>query len=292
MTNPVKLFLISLIFSSLYFTQIYGQKEEKSLLYEISGNGLSQPSYLYGTIHIICKDDFVMTETTKQKFSEAQQVYLELDMDDPNMMPEMTKSIMMTDGSTLKGLMSDADYQKVSNFFKDSLKTNIGMMDKMKPFVLSSMTIPKLIACPSQSYEETFVKMAKKENKEILGLETVQEQFGALDKMGMKKQADLMLIKMIQNWNDGKQELKQLIADYKNQDIEAMYADMAKSNTMDAEFEENLLANRNKNWISKIQKITKEKPTFFAVGAGHLGGKKGVIALLRNEGFTVKAVKN
>ena len=253
MTNPIKLFLISLIFSSLYFTQIYGQKEEKSLLYEISGNGISKPSYLYGTIHIICKDDFVMTEATKQKFSEAQQVYLELDMDDPKMMPEMMKSMYMTDGSTLKTLISEADYQKVSQFFKDSLKTNIEMLDKMKPFVLSSMTIPKLIACPSQSYEETFLKMAQKDNKEVLGLETVEEQFDALDKMGMKKQADLMLVKMIENWNDGKQELKQLIKDYKNQDVEAMYEDMTKSKTMDTQFEEDLLVSRNKNWISKIQ---------------------------------------
>lgn len=291
MTNPIKLFLISLIFSSLYFTQIYGQKEEKSLLYEISGNGLSQPSYLYGTIHIICKDDFVMNEVTKKKFSEVQQVYLELDMDDPKMMPEMMKSMYMTDGSTLKTLMSEADYQKVSQFFKDSLKTNIGMMDKMKPFVLSSMTIPKLIACPSQSYEETFMKMAKAENKEILGLETVGEQFGAIDKMGMKKQADMMLVKMIENWDEGKQTLKQMITDYKNQDVEALLDDMSKSKSSDANFQEDLLITRNQNWIPKIQKITKEKPTFFAVGAGHLGGKKGVIALLRNEGFTVKAVK-
>jgi len=292
MTNPIKLFFISLIFSFLYFTQIYGQKEEKSLLYEISGNGLAQPSYIYGTIHIICKDDFIMNETTKQKFSEAQQVYLELDMGDPKMMLEMSKSMTMTDGSTLKNLMSVTDYQKVRQFFKDSLKTNIGTMNNVKPFVLSSMIITKLLACPSQSYEETFVKMAKKENKEVLGLETIQEQFGALDKMGMKKQADLMLVKLVENWNDGKQEFKQLLKDYKNQDIEAIYADMAESKTMDAEFEEDLLATRNKNWISRIQKITKEKPTFFAVGAGHLGGKKGVIALLRNEGFTVKAVKN
>jgi len=291
MINPIKLFLISLIFSSLYFTQIYGQKEEKSLLYEISGNGLSKPSYVYGTIHIICKDDFIMNEATKQKFSETQQVYLELDMDDPKMMPEMMKSMYMTDGSTLKNLLSEVDYQKVSQFYKDSLKINIGTMDKMKPFVLSSMTIPKLIACPSQSYEETFVKMAKAENKEVFGLETVAEQFGALDKMGMKKQADLMLVKMIENWEEGKQTLKQMITDYKNQDVEALLEDMSKSKSSDANFQEELLVTRNKNWISKIKTISKEKPTFFAVGAGHLGGKKGVIALLRNEGFTVKAVK-
>lgn len=290
MTNPIKLFLISVIFSSLYFTKIYAQQESKSLLYEISGNGLTQPSYLYGTIHIICKDDFVMTEATKKKFSEAQQVYLELDMDDPKMMPEMMKSMYMTDGSTIKNLLSEVDYQKVSQFFKDSLKTNIGAMDKMKPFVLSSMTYPKILACPTQSYEETFVKMAKEEHKEILGLETVQDQFGALDKMGMKKQADMMLVKMIENWNDGKQTLKQMITDYKNQDVEALLEGMTKSKTADANFQEDLLVVRNQNWIPKIQQITKEKPTFFAVGAGHLGGKKGVIALLKQAGFTVKAV--
>lgn len=291
MTNPFKLFLISLIFSSLYFTQIYGQKEDKSLLYEISGNGLSQPSYLYGTIHIICKDDFVMTEATKQKFSETQQVYLEIDMDDPKMMPEMMKSMYMTDGSTIKNLLSEPEYQKVSQFFKDTLKMNIGTMDKMKPFVLGSMSVTKLLSCPTQSYEDTFMKMAKAENKEVLGLETVQDQFSAMDKMGMKKQADMMLVKLVENWTDGKQEFRQLITDYKNQDVEALLEDMSKSKSMDAQFEEDLLITRNQNWISRIAKITKEKPTFFAVGAGHLGGKKGVIALLKKEGFTVKAIK-
>ena len=291
MTNPIKLFLISLIFSSLYFTQLYGQKEDKSLLYEISGNGLSQPSYLYGTIHVICKDDFVMTEATKQKFSETQQVYLEIDMDDPKMMPDMMKSMYMTDGSTIKSLLSEPDYQKVSQFFKDTLKMNIATMDKLKPFVLGSMTVTKLLSCPTQSYEETFMKMAKTENKEILGLETVQDQFSAMDKMGMKKQADMMLVKLVDDWADGKQKFKQLITDYKNQDVEALLEVMTKSKSMDSDFENDLLISRNQNWIPKIQEITKEKSTFFAVGAGHLGGKKGVVSLLREAGFTVKAVK-
>lgn len=290
MTNPIKLFLISVIFSSLYFTQIYAQKEDKSLLYEISGNGLITPSYIYGTIHIICKNDFMMTEVTKKKFSETQQVYLELDMDDPKMLPEMMKSMYMTDGSTLKTLMSESDYQKVSQFFKDTLKTNIGGMDKMKPFVVSAMAMPKMLSCPVQSYEETFMKMAKQENKEILGLETVQDQFGALDKMGMKKQADLMLVQMVNNWSEGKQTFKQMIEGYKKQDVEELLQVMAKSKTSDVNFQEDLLETRNNNWIPKIAKITSEKPTFFAVGAGHLGGEKGVIALLRKQGFTVKAI--
>ena len=291
MTNPIKLFLISVIFSSLYFTQIYAQKENKSLLYEISGNGLITPSYIYGTIHIICKSDFVMTEATKQKFGTSQQIYLEIDMDDPTMMSEMQKNMMMTDGSTLKTLMSETDYQTVANFFRDTLKTNIGMMTKMKPFVLASFALPKMLSCPTQSYEESFVKMASEQHKEILGLETVKDQFDAIDKMGMKEQADLMLVDMVKNWNENKTEFKTMTAHYKSQDVDLMMEDMTKSKMSNKTFEKDLLENRNSNWIPKITKIMAEKPTFFAVGAGHLGGEKGVISLLRKQGFTVKAVQ-
>jgi uncharacterized protein len=291
MTNPIKLFLISVIFSSLYFTKIYAQKDDKSLLYEISGNGLTQPSYIYGTIHLICKSDFIMTEATKQKFETSQQVYLEIDMDDPSMMSEMQKNMMMTDGSTLKTLMSESDYQQVAAFFKDTLKTNIGMMAKMKPFVLASFALPKMLSCPTQSYEESFMKMAGEQHKEILGLETIKDQFDALDKMGMKEQANLMLVQMVQNWNENKNEFGSMIAHYKSQDVDLMMEDMTKSKMSNKSFEKDLLETRNNNWIPKISKIASEKPTFFAVGAGHLGGEKGVVALLRKQGFTVKAVK-
>ena len=231
-----------------------------------------------------------MTEATKQKFGTSQQVYLELDMDDPSMMIEMQKNMMMTDGLTLKNLMSESDYQKVAIFFKDTLKTNIEMLAKMKPFVSSMIALPKMMSCPTQSYEETFMKMAKEQHKEILGLESVEDQFEALDKMGMKKQADLMLVQMVEHWNEGKAEFQTMINDYKSQDINLLLEDMTKSKMSDSQFEKDLLETRNNSWIPKISKIVAEKPTFFAVGAGHLGGEKGVIALLRKQGFIVKAV--
>lgn len=291
MTNPIKFFIISLIFSSLYFNKIYGQKEEKSLLYEISGNGLTQPSYLYGTIHAICKTDFLLSAKTKEKFEAAQQIYLEIDMDDPTTMTDLQRDMMMPNGESWKPLLSEIDYQKVAKFFKDSLKTNIAMMATMKPFVLSSLTIPSMLGCPMQSYEEVFVKMAQTQKKEVLGLETVKEQFDALDKMGFQKQAEIMLVKLVDDWTESKHELKQMISDYKKQDIEALQIDMANASFTDSQFEKDLLETRNKNWIPRIEKIAKEKSSFIAVGAGHLGGKNGVIALLKKQGYTIKAVR-
>jgi uncharacterized protein YbaP (TraB family) len=52
-----------------------------------------------------------------------------------------------------------------------------------------------------------------------------------------------------------------------------------------------LLYNRNRNWVQKLKTIMSEKSVTIAVGAGHLAGEKGVIKLLRKEGYTVKPVK-
>jgi uncharacterized protein YbaP (TraB family) len=291
MINSVKFLCLGLVISSLLLTKIYAQKASNSLLWEISGNGLTQPSYLYGTIHAICSQDFMLSDVAKQKFEQSQQVYLELDMDDPSMMVEMQKRMFMQDGATLTSILSASNYTKVAKFFKDSMQINIDKIPKMKPFVLSSMTIPKLLGCPIQSYESTFTSMAQKQKKELLGLETVQEQFDALDKLSYAEQADLMLVKMVDDWQNNKSEFQRMLQDYKKQDVEALHNDILSSSSMNKEFEQNLLITRNLNWIPRITKVVREKPTFIAVGAGHLGGTQGLIALLKKQGFSVKALR-
>ena len=57
-----------------------------------------------------------------------------------------------------------------------------------------------------------------------------------------------------------------------------------------APYEELLLVRRNENWIPVMERIMREGSAFFAVGAGHLGGPKGVVNLLRQAGYTVEPV--
>jgi uncharacterized protein YbaP (TraB family) len=82
---------------------------------------------------------------------------------------------------------------------------------------------------------------------------------------------------------------------YKAQDIEAMVSmmsDEAGAAGGLAGYEDILLHQRNASWIAPMQELMDEGPVFFAVGAGHLGGPRGVIALLRTAGYTVEAVKD
>jgi len=86
------------------FTSNAQSKEKSSLLWEISGNGLQQSSYLFGTVHMICKEDFFFPELLKEKFINAKEVFLEIDMDDPAMMMKMMTMLQLPKGQTIKHL--------------------------------------------------------------------------------------------------------------------------------------------------------------------------------------------
>lgn len=283
--------LLPILFAHQFFaTDLHAQPTPgNALLWEISGNGLSKPSYLYGTIHMICAKDFFLGEQLKKKFSSTSKLYLEIDMDDPSMNMKMLQLSMLKD-KKLKDFFTENDYGKLNNFFKDSIGMPLTFLGTMKPFVLFSIITLKTLPCEKQeSYEMTFVKMAKDQGKEVLGLETVEDQIKVFDEMPDTTQAQ-MLMSYVNNFDEQKKEFSKMIGFYKNQNLDSLYEQITSSPDI-AGSEDALLYNRNQNWIPTIEKATKEEPIFFAVGAGHLAGEKGVINLLRKKGYTVTPIK-
>ncbi len=268
------------------------QNATQSLLWEISGKGLKQPSYLFGTFHVLCPQDLLLTEVIKNKLKTSEQLVLELDMDDPTLMTEMQKGMVMPQGKTLKEYLKGKDYTLVEQFFKDSLGIPLDAVATFKPFMLSTMLYPKYLGCQTASWEMTLVQLAKEKNAEVLGLETVEEQMKTIDYLPYQAQAK-SLLESITDYHKGKSEIQEMLALYKSQDIEKMYAVSIEYFRKEMQgMEKVMLDNRNRNWIPKIEKMSKEKPTFFAVGAAHLGGETGVINLLRKQGYTVRPIEN
>lgn len=263
---------------------------ENSLLWEIKSPGNPKPSYLFGTIHLICPADFSLSNSLKSAIKKTEQVALEVDMDDPNMMATMMKTMNMSDGNELKKLISESEYEKLSRFYKDSVGIGLAMFEKAKPFVLMGPLFNAVLACQPQSYEMSLVDLAGKQKVEVIGLETIDEQMALFDSIPYKDQVKIIL-NMIDSLPEARKEFKGLVEMYKAQNINDLYKLTLKSEFGLDGNEEVLLFARNQKWIARIQKILAEKPTFFAVGAAHLGGKKGVIALLRKEGYSVRAIK-
>ncbi len=84
-----------------------------------------------------------------------------------------------------------------------------------------------------------------------------------------------------------------MMLEYKNQQLMAMEKLLAKSELgSDKKYEELLLNKRNINWISQLKTIMPKESVFVAVGAGHLVGEKGLLTLLRNEGYKVEPLAN
>lgn len=267
----------------------YGQAGKKSLLYKISGNGLNKESYLFGTIHISC--DAKLPKKVLTALDKTNQLCLELDMDDPTMQTQMMSKMMMKDGVTIESMLSKEDFEVVNKFFKEQSGFSIKMMNSIKPFALSAMLYPKMLDCPMQSYETELMNVAKAQNEETIGLETISEQLAVFDAIPYQAQVDELVKSVKSDLLRDKKELQEMLQLYKTEDVEAMLKYTEKSdNEMTSGFMDDLLNNRNQNWIERIEKIAKEKPTFFGVGAAHLGGEKGVIKLLRKKGYKIEAV--
>lgn len=286
-----RLLSTGVLIASTFFT--CAQAQDNALLYEVSGNGLLKPSYLYGTFHLVCPADLTITDATKKAIGDAQQVYLELDMDDPTMMQGMMKAMMMTDGKTIKDYLSADDYALLETYFKQKMNMNLDQMGKLKPIGLMSMMYMTVLPCQPASYDMTFAQMATTDKKEVLGLESMDAQLAALDKIPMKEQLK-GLVDMAKKPDEAKKEFNDLLAAYKAHDLAKMMNMMKTSQFSGGDFtqfEDSLLGERNANWIPVIEKAASQKPTFFAFGAGHLANDKGVINLLRKKGYTVKAVE-
>ncbi|MDZ7879743.1 MAG: TraB/GumN family protein [Saprospiraceae bacterium] len=272
---------------------------QNALLWEITGKGLTKPSYIYGTIHLIPKSDFFLTDATKKALNESQKVMFEInmkDMQNPMLILSIMSKAIMPRGQKLRDLISKEDYALVKARFEE-IGMPLPMLESIKPMFLSAMVegggspMDTSGKEATTAYEMEIMKIADKDKKEMGGLETMEFQMGIFDSIPLKTQAE-MLVKSIKSVNNGESEFKAMVELYKSQDIEAMAGTMkgGEENEL-SKYEGILLTSRNKNWIPLIAKNSAGKSTFYAVGAGHLGGEMGVVNLLRQEGFTLKPLK-
>lgn len=282
--------IISLLFIlSIINLESIAQNLEKTLLWKISGKDLSQSSYLFGTIHMICPEDVVMKEYFAARLAETDQLVLELDMDEPSLMTDMQKYGMNEGMKNISSEMTEEQQKVVNDFLQKYYSVGLQQLGIMKPITLTSMVMLKFMDCPQpQAYEAIFMQMAKKDSIEVLGLETVEFQFSRFDEIPLQKQIEI-LVETISDSTKSKEDFEQLVSAYQNQNLNAMYQ-LSTESPQYADFEETLINERNKNWIAPMEAFMQQKSTFFAVGALHLSGEQGVINLLREGGYTVEPV--
>lgn len=273
---------------------------EKSVFWKISGNGLKKASYLYGTIHLIPKDDFEVPAVVTEALGKSQRVAFEIDMKEmTNIRTQMgliTKSFM-AGGKTLKDLLSPEDYTLVKSKMEEK-GLPAGMFERMKPMFLSTLISNEEEGNSPPTGSMTSVEMelyrvSRRQKLESTGLETAAYQMSIFDSIPYEAQAKMLVdgLRSTDQADEGESELDMMLKLYRDQDITAMQSMISDVQYGMSNYEEILLNKRNRNWIPVMSRLMREKPTIFAVGAGHLGGASGVVALLRREGYRVEVEK-
>ena len=273
----------------LYFLLV-SSFSQAQLLYQITGNGLAQASFLYGTIHMLPKEQFELSNSLKRAFDASATIAMEVDL---NMSGAekiaLAQKVLLPEGKTLKDYMAEQDYLQLKMYCMDSLQWNESKFErssKLKPMFFSSVLMQESMS-KMASYEMEFNKMAKKKNKKTIGLETIDFQLGLFDQLPMQTQVDMLK----KDYNSDLKMFDTLLACYLQEDLEKLNVLMNAETAAYPEFNALLLINRNKSWIAPMGTQMRKESTFFAVGAGHLGGPEGVVSLLRSAGYTVTAIK-
>ena len=267
-------------------------KDENTLLWQVSGNGLRQPSFLFGTFHLLCKADIHFSDQLKKAIKYSDTIYMEMDMDDPSTLLGGMLYMNMKDNKKLEDLYTAEEYQRLQDYFSDTLKTPIMLLQRAKPYFLVALLYPKMMNCPTPSgVEEELMKIIREDKKEIKGLETIQFQASVFDSIPYEWQAK-ELLKNIDSFPARKEEFDTMLELYKAQQLDAMQKMLSKSEAGADQYEDILLTGRNRNWVAQLKEIMKNESVFVAVGAGHLVGSSGLINLLREAGYKVEPLEN
>src|SRR6476620_1041492 len=145
-------FIISCVVAGFHAQKEYSfvkQKNKNTLLWEVSGKGLNHPCFLFGTFHLMCKGDINFSSQLKEAVKASDEMYMELDMDDPSILLGGMLYMNMTGGKKLSDLYTPEEYRKLQAYFTDSLNMPMMLLQRAKPYFLVALLYPKMMNCSS-----------------------------------------------------------------------------------------------------------------------------------------------
>jgi uncharacterized protein YbaP (TraB family) len=264
-----------------------------TLLWRISGKGITRPSYLYGTMHVLCADDVALSDSLKAVIAHCDELYFEINLSDMAGMLASMKYMRMNDSKRLSDLLKPDDYAKVKDYFaKHASLLPFGMLERFKPMLISGLIEQQGMDCQTADGMELMImKESRPYHKPVKGLETAEFQAGLFDSIPYELQAK-ELVNYIDSADENSRMMRDLVTLYKNQDLEGIDKLSQKDDNGISGYMDMLLYNRNRKWAAALDSILTKRSLLIAVGAAHLPGANGVIELLRREGYTVEPVKN
>ena len=260
--------------------------------------GVQNKIFILGSIHLLRPSDYPIPSVIYDAYDEAETLIMELDMDD--MDPMVTQAIVLqlgmnSDGETLEDILGARDYAKAVSLAND-IEIPLAMLSGSKPW-LAAVTVETLMLTrvgfdPSRGIEMHLTARAANDNKNVLGLETVQQQIEILAGLSMDAQRE-MLMQTLEEGGQIETSLDDIIVAWRSGDIEYLDETLLSEMEGSRELYKKIVVDRNRNWVQQIDALLDDDDDYLIiVGTMHLVGDDGVPSLLRKRGLKVQQMND
>lgn len=249
--------------------------------------------YLAGSVHLLKESDYPLPQEFDVAFEKSDKVVFETDIDklnDPQIAQVLLSKAMIPDNKTLKDILSEDVYKKLE---EESSKLSIPLasLSRLKPsMVIITMTGIKMqqMSITADGVDQHFHKRAKELGKVLGFLETVEEQLDVLTSMGDGNE-DSFVSYSLEDMDEMESAMDELTGSWRNGSSDLMTNQLTEMKIEYPEIYKSIMVNRNNNWMPQIVDFLEDKPTeFVIVGALHLHGSDGLLAMLKAKGYQVE----
>ena len=247
--------------------------------------------HLMGSVHLLTEDAYPLAPTMQAAIEEAERVAFEVDLDSMQaMVPRMVQVGMYQSDSTLQQAVSDSTYALLKSAV-DTLQIPMAQMNRMRPWfaslTLTSVMLQRSGYKTSLGLDMHVYRKAQERELEVVGLETVEEQLSVLSSAS-SSDPDAYLRYTLENLDESMDQIDRIMSAWKSGDVEAVASVMNEGMDAFPQMREQLLIQRNRNWIPGIEALMSgPENTLVVVGTGHLVGEGSVVEMLKQNGHTV-----
>ena len=237
-----------------------------TLLWKIEGKGIGAPSYIYGTMHVNDDKVYSLSDSVLPALKGAHSFVMEVDMDSVDM-AGLASEVRLPEGQSLKTLLSEDDYKMVSKSFKKATGFPLSLFNKIKPMYVWVMMsegdegkkdkkVKKTEKEEGDPLDVYFFKLAKQENKEVYGLEKVEDQLRLLRSISMDRQLSMLVegVKSMQKGHTPGSE-DDIYDEYVNADLDKILKEAQEDTSMGSYFMDVFINHRNHVMASRIAQL-------------------------------------
>jgi uncharacterized protein len=249
--------------------------------------------YLAGSIHMLTPDAYPLSAAFERAFTESDVLIEEVDIAEMTGTEVQMKTLMrgmLPPGQTLEKILAPTTLTLLNKAAID-VGAPMEAIQRLKPWMialtLEGLELQKAGFNPELGLDMHFYNLAKKGGKAVQGLETVEFQISRFDEMSWEQQ-DRMLAEALKEMSTERASVTKLTDAWKTGDAAAVEKIVLADLKTDQFLYQRLLVERNKNWLPKIEVLfTNKTRALVLVGAAHLVGPDGLVAMLKAKGYKV-----